>query len=438
MKDWLDDAFLCSQSGITTVCDVMFAYVWLCISEFVWTCVSSSYGGAGRGRHQDLLPGEARWERHSSGDFITPLRMNRSLEHFRIHSSYPSQDPETECYNWGRFRSPRSQEKQEGLVVDRCLWACGHCEILTNTIAWTRVLWIPVEACLCAVNNWEYFVVFFFSKVSGLPERRLSVFHCVAAVRIPLMFSLLCPQFVPFRDYMDRTGNHVLSMARLAKDVLAEIPDQFISYMKSRGIKPNPAPPPYTPPGHTHHHTQIWGRPLGVWLRTNSVQLPRSPAGTLCLLFLWWKGEPTHQEVIVEFPRVRQNSTQSSIVSLSSRVDLSVFSRREDANYPGVMGKKPFFGRRSAVTVWRLTWQQVGWLSSCCGSNLCLSVIVSLTISGHGKIYPSSLGPRCGLFPVVLSGDLPLLDLVFIFENTARMWYRTTVWSVKREYDSSY
>uniref|UniRef100_A0A8C5I3F3 Copine-5-like n=1 Tax=Gouania willdenowi TaxID=441366 RepID=A0A8C5I3F3_GOUWI len=64
-------------------------------------------------------------------------------------------------------------------------------------------------------------------------------------------------QFVPFRDYMDRTGNHVLSMARLAKDVLAEIPDQFISYMKSRGIKPNPAPPPYTPPGHTRHHTAI-------------------------------------------------------------------------------------------------------------------------------------------------------------------------------------
>lgn len=69
--------------------------------------------------------------------------------------------------------------------------------------------------------------------------------------------SVIVLQFVPFRDYMDRTGNHVLSMARLAKDVLAEIPDQFISYMKSRGIKPNPAPPPYTPPGHTHHHTQI-------------------------------------------------------------------------------------------------------------------------------------------------------------------------------------
>ncbi|XP_035016213.1 copine-8 isoform X1 [Hippoglossus stenolepis] len=54
-------------------------------------------------------------------------------------------------------------------------------------------------------------------------------------------------QFVPFRDYMDRTGNHVLSMARLAKDVLAEIPDQLISYMKSRGIKPNTVPPVYPP-----------------------------------------------------------------------------------------------------------------------------------------------------------------------------------------------
>uniref|UniRef100_A0A8B9LUG3 Copine Va n=1 Tax=Astyanax mexicanus TaxID=7994 RepID=A0A8B9LUG3_ASTMX len=54
-------------------------------------------------------------------------------------------------------------------------------------------------------------------------------------------------QFVPFRDYMDRTGNHVLSMARLAKDVLAEIPDQLILYMKSRGIKPNQSPPECSP-----------------------------------------------------------------------------------------------------------------------------------------------------------------------------------------------
>ncbi|XP_075030578.1 copine-5 isoform X3 [Calonectris borealis] len=56
-------------------------------------------------------------------------------------------------------------------------------------------------------------------------------------------------QFVPFRDYVDAGGSPVLSMARLAKDVLAEIPDQFISYMKAQGIKPQPAPPSPDPPG---------------------------------------------------------------------------------------------------------------------------------------------------------------------------------------------
>ncbi|XP_029287074.1 copine-9-like isoform X1 [Cottoperca gobio] len=47
-------------------------------------------------------------------------------------------------------------------------------------------------------------------------------------------------QFVPFRDYIDRSGNQVLSMARLAKDVLAEIPEQLLSFMKSRGMEPRP------------------------------------------------------------------------------------------------------------------------------------------------------------------------------------------------------
>lgn len=165
------------------------------------------------------------------------------------------------------------------------------------------------------------------------------------------MFSLLCPQFVPFRDYMDRTGNHVLSMARLAKDVLAEIPDQFISYMKSRGIKPNPAPPPYTPPGHTHHHTQIWGCPLSVWLRTNSVQLPQSPAGTLCLLCLWYKWEPTHQEVVEFFTRVLQTTLGAAFYCFFYLrcVDLSVFSRREAASRPRTGGWTPFTRRYSAV-----------------------------------------------------------------------------------------
>jgi len=49
---------------------------------------------------------------------------------------------------------------------------------------------------------------------------------------------------------VDRRGNHVLSMARLAKEVLAEIPDQFLSYMRTRGIKPGRSPPPYAPAAH--------------------------------------------------------------------------------------------------------------------------------------------------------------------------------------------
>lgn len=57
------------------------------------------------------------------------------------------------------------------------------------------------------------------------------------------LLSVFLPQFVPFRDYIDRSGNQILSMARLAKDVLAEIPDQLLSFMKSKGIEPRPAPP---------------------------------------------------------------------------------------------------------------------------------------------------------------------------------------------------
>ncbi|XP_039605791.1 copine-5-like [Polypterus senegalus] len=106
----------------------------------------------------------------------------------------------------------------------------------------------------------QYFVLLIITDgvISDMAQTKEAIVNVSRVILLlcPLFFS---PQFVPFRDYIDRTGNHVLSMARLAKDVLAEIPDQFISYMKSRGIKPNPAPPPYTPMGHTVHtvHTQI-------------------------------------------------------------------------------------------------------------------------------------------------------------------------------------
>ena len=45
-------------------------------------------------------------------------------------------------------------------------------------------------------------------------------------------------QFVPFLEFTaKRPGDNIQSTkARLAKEVLAEVPDQFISYMKARGV----------------------------------------------------------------------------------------------------------------------------------------------------------------------------------------------------------
>lgn len=48
-------------------------------------------------------------------------------------------------------------------------------------------------------------------------------------------------QFVAFRDFLGRQ-NPVEDKARLAKEVLAEIPDQLVGYMDKHGIKPNAAP----------------------------------------------------------------------------------------------------------------------------------------------------------------------------------------------------
>lgn len=95
-------------------------------------------------------------------------------------------------------------------------------------------------------------------------------------------------QFVPFRDYMDRTGNHVLSMARLAKDVLAEIPDQLISYMKSRGIKPNPVPPIYST-GTQPQTNPVWA-PRSVW---NRVRMYGNPLKALSSILTQLKDDET-------------------------------------------------------------------------------------------------------------------------------------------------
>lgn len=45
-------------------------------------------------------------------------------------------------------------------------------------------------------------------------------------------------QFVPLNKFLTKNGSTVKSQADLAKEVLAEIPEQLTSFMKSRDIKP--------------------------------------------------------------------------------------------------------------------------------------------------------------------------------------------------------
>lgn len=62
---------------------------------------------------------------------------------------------------------------------------------------------------------------------------------------------ITCHEFVPFRDFIGRGQNAQIAQAALAKEVLAEIPEQLTSYMKANGLKPRQtrpatAPPPYS------------------------------------------------------------------------------------------------------------------------------------------------------------------------------------------------
>nr|XP_053628516.1 copine-9-like [Cherax quadricarinatus] len=45
-------------------------------------------------------------------------------------------------------------------------------------------------------------------------------------------------QFVPFRDFLMRNGDPLTAGLRLAREVLAEIPTQVLSYMKANNIIP--------------------------------------------------------------------------------------------------------------------------------------------------------------------------------------------------------
>lgn len=118
-------------------------------------------------------------------------------------------------------------------VRPRCRRAAPHLWLLPSANRPLR--------CPCPSSLWEWGRL--SSMVSGVGWgwgraggcRHTGSERCLQPWRSPLSH---CPQFVPFRDYMDSSGSHVRSMARLAKDVLAEIPDQLLSYMRGRGIEP--------------------------------------------------------------------------------------------------------------------------------------------------------------------------------------------------------
>ncbi|MCL4138178.1 UNVERIFIED_CONTAM: hypothetical protein GTU68_037257 [Idotea baltica] len=48
-------------------------------------------------------------------------------------------------------------------------------------------------------------------------------------------------QFVPFSNFLQGNGDPGSARLRLAKEVLAEVPDQLLSYMKVNNIRPQPS-----------------------------------------------------------------------------------------------------------------------------------------------------------------------------------------------------
>ena len=84
-------------------------------------------------------------------------------------------------------------------------------------------------------------------------------------------------QFVPFRDFIGgRYGQNLqLGQAHLAKEVLAEVPDQITGYMKKHGIKPLPASSRKPGPGHGIAAPQVTAAPASAPPAT--TQPPSAP-----------------------------------------------------------------------------------------------------------------------------------------------------------------
>lgn len=78
--------------------------------------------------------------------------------------------------------------------------------------------------------------------IVGVGNADFTAMNELDADTIPLVFNGIqaqrdIVQFVPFRNFQ-RLHNVGAAKAYLAKEVLAEIPDQVVGYMKSRNVKP--------------------------------------------------------------------------------------------------------------------------------------------------------------------------------------------------------
>jgi hypothetical protein len=97
--------------------------------------------------------------------------------------------------------------------------------------------------------------------IVGVGNADFTAMNELDADTVPLVFNGVkaqrdIVQFVPFRNFQ-RLQNLSAAKAYLAKEVLAEVPEQIVGYMKSRNIQPiqqparqltnigSMAPPPY-------------------------------------------------------------------------------------------------------------------------------------------------------------------------------------------------
>lgn len=96
-------------------------------------------------------------------------------------------------------------------------------------------------------------------------------------------------------------------MARLAKDVLAEIPDQLLSFMKSRGIEPRPSLSS-SPLPELHRHIWPWRS------RHSSLPCPPLPPAyhtPLQLLSLWKSRMDRPATLTLPLPKLNRHTTQA-------------------------------------------------------------------------------------------------------------------------------